>query len=89
MNHNLFRKSVICLAIGFFIIALNSNVFGGSISIKWGKGSESDNPPVAKNLKSKAHRHMHRLMVIGQNINTGTILLVRFITIPAEVSIFI
>jgi hypothetical protein len=42
-----------------------------------------------KNIKSKAHRHMHRLMVIGQNINTGTILLVRFITIPAEISIFI
>jgi hypothetical protein len=62
MNHNLFTRLVICLAIGFFIVTFNSNVFGGSISIKWGKGSDSDNAPVAKKHKKQgppAHAPAH------------------------------
>ena len=62
MNHNLFRRLVICLEIAFFIIAFNGHVFGGSISIKWGKGSESDNASVAKKHKKQgppAHAPAH------------------------------
>ena len=48
MNHNMSKRWVICLAIGIFTIAFNSSVFGGSISIEWGKKSKSDKAPVAK-----------------------------------------
>ena len=52
MNYRLTKKMVICFAISFIIISFNGNVFaGGSISIKWGDKSESDNPPVAKKQK--------------------------------------
>jgi len=63
MNINIIKRLAICLAICFFTIGFNSNVLaGGSISIKWGKGSESDNPPVAKKHKKKgppAHAPAH------------------------------
>jgi hypothetical protein len=62
MKHNLFRRLVICLTIGIFIIGFNGNVFGGSITIKVGKGSESDSAPVAKKHKKQgppAHAPAH------------------------------
>ena len=63
MNQTLAKSLFIFLAIGFFIIAFNSNVFaGGSISIQWGKGTESDNTPVAEKHKNQgppAHAPAH------------------------------
>ena len=54
MSHNLFRRLALYLAIAFLIIAFNSNVFaGGSISINWGKGSESNNAPVTEKHKKQ------------------------------------
>jgi hypothetical protein len=51
------------LLIGFFIICFGSNIFaGGSISVKWGKGSESDNQEVVKKDKKQgppAHASAH------------------------------
>ena len=49
MSYNQIKKLFICLLVGFFIFSLNGNVFaGGSISIKWGKGSGSDQPKSVK-----------------------------------------
>jgi hypothetical protein len=63
MDHRLTRKLCICLAIGFFIVSLSTDVFaGGSISIQWGKGSGSDNPEVSKKHKKQgppAHAPAH------------------------------
>jgi hypothetical protein len=63
MNINIIKRLVIGLAIGIFAIGFNGTVSaGGSISIKWGKGSESDNPPVAKKHKKQgppAHAPAH------------------------------
>jgi hypothetical protein len=43
MSYNLIKRLFICFLIGFFIFSFNSNVFaGGSISIQWGKGSDSE-----------------------------------------------
>jgi hypothetical protein len=53
MNHRLFRKLVICLAIGIFTVVFNSSVLGGSISIKWGKDSDSDNSQEVKKHKKQ------------------------------------
>lgn len=54
MNHNLVKKSVLCLAIGFLIICFSNNaIAGGSVSIKLGKGSDSDRTPVAKKHKKQ------------------------------------
>jgi hypothetical protein len=63
MNYTLAKRLIICLAIGFFIIGFNGNVFaGGSFSIKWGKGSESDQPKAAQQHKKQgppAHAPAH------------------------------
>ena len=63
MKYRLTKELIICFAIGLFIIGFNSNVIaGGSISIKWGDRSESDNPPVAKKHKKQgppAHAPAH------------------------------
>ena len=63
MKDRLTKELIICFAIGLFIIGFNSNVIaGGSISIKWGDISESDNPPVAKKHKKQgppAHAPAH------------------------------
>ncbi len=49
MNYTLAKRLFICFATAFIIIGFNGNVFaGGSISIKWGKDSEPENPPVVK-----------------------------------------
>lgn len=63
MKYRLTKELIICFAIGLFISGFNSNVIaGGSISIKWGDRSESDNPPVAKKHKKQgppAHAPAH------------------------------
>ena len=63
MNHNLAMKLAICFAIGFLIICFSNNATaGGSINIKWGKGSGSDEVPVAKKHKKQgppAHAPAH------------------------------
>ena len=63
MKYRLTKELIICFAIGLFISGFNSNVIaGGSISIKWGDRSESDNPPAAKKHKKQgppAHAPAH------------------------------
>jgi hypothetical protein len=63
MSCNLFTRLFIGLTIGFFIISFSSNVFaGGSISIQWGKGSDSEQPKSVKNHKKggpPAHAPAH------------------------------
>ena len=63
MNYNLFTRLLSCLAIGLLIICFSTNaIAGGSISIKWGKGSDSDKAPVAKKHKKQgppAHARAH------------------------------
>jgi hypothetical protein len=63
MNYTLVKRLIICFAIGFFIFFFSSNVFaGGSISIQWGKGSESDKPKAAKKYNKQgppAHAPAH------------------------------
>lgn len=63
MNDHLIRKFFICVAIVFFVVSLNADVFaGGSINIKWGKGSESDSREVSKKHKKQgppAHAPAH------------------------------
>lgn len=63
MNFNLASKLAVCLAIGVLIICFSSNaIAGSSISIKWGKGSDSDKAPVAKKHKKQgppAHAPAH------------------------------
>ena len=49
-----YKRLIICFVVGFFIIGFNSNVFsGGSISVQWGKGTESDSPAVVKKGKKQ------------------------------------
>jgi len=53
MSYNLIKRFFICFLIGFAIFSFSSNVFAGrSISIQWGKGSDSDQPKYAKNNKN-------------------------------------
>ena len=63
MSYNQIKKLFICLLVGFFIFSLNGNVFaGGSISIKWEKGSGSDQPKSVKKHKKvgpPAHAPAH------------------------------
>ena len=63
MSYNQIKRLFICLLVGFFIFSLNGNVFaGGSISIKWGKGSGSDQPKSVKKHKKggpPAHAPAH------------------------------
>jgi hypothetical protein len=63
MNYTLAKRLIICLAICFFVIGFNGNLFaGGSISIKWGKGSESEQPQAAQKHKDQgppAHAPAH------------------------------
>jgi hypothetical protein len=60
---NLIKRLFICFLIGFFIFSFNSNALaGGSISIKWGKDSDSDQPKSVKNHKKNgppAHAPAH------------------------------
>jgi len=52
MNAKFLKRLVSCFAIGLFVIVFNSNVFaGGSVSVQWGKGSDSGNPPVVEKHK--------------------------------------
>ena len=63
MNCTLTKRLFVCFLIGFFIFSFNSNIFaGGSISIQWGKGSDSDQPKSVKNHKKgspPAHAPAH------------------------------
>ncbi len=63
MYHRLITKIFICMAIGVFIVSLSPDLFaGGSFSVQWGKGSESDNREVAKKHKKQgppAHAPAH------------------------------
>ena len=63
MNYKFTKRLIIFFAIGFFIIAFNGNGFaGGSISIQFGKGSDSGNAPVAEKHKKQgppAHAPAH------------------------------
>jgi hypothetical protein len=80
MSYNLIKRLFICFLIGFFIFSFNSNVFaGGSISIQWGKGSDSER---------EALLHMLLLMGIGLNTSTAISHPVQSIMILAGDSIF-
>ena len=63
MSYVLTQRLFICFLIGFFIYSFSSNVFaGGSISIQWGKGSDSDQLKSVKNHKKggpPAHAPAH------------------------------
>lgn len=63
MNYTLAQRLIICITIGFFVIGFNGNVFaGGSISIKWKKESESDQPQAAQKHEKQgppAHAPAH------------------------------
>ncbi len=63
MSYNLIKRLFICFLIGFFIFSFNGNAFaGGSIGIKWGKGSDSDQPKSVKKHKKggpPAHAPAH------------------------------
>jgi len=63
MLYRLITKLFICMAIGFFIVSFSTDLFaGGSLSIQWGKGSESDNREVSKKHKKQgppAHAPAH------------------------------
>jgi len=60
---NLINRLFICFLIGFFIFSFNGNALaGGSISVQWGKGSDSDQPKSVKNHKKggpPAHAPAH------------------------------
>jgi hypothetical protein len=63
MSYHLVKQFFICFLIGFFIFSFNGNVFaGGSINIKWGKGSDSDQSKSVKKHKKggpPAHAPAH------------------------------
>jgi len=52
MSYNLIKRLFFYLLIGFFVFSFSSNVFaGGSLSIQWGKGSDSDQSKSVENHK--------------------------------------
>ena len=63
MHHNLIAKFFICVAIGFLIVSFSTDGFAGSsLSIQWGKGSQSGKHKAAENQKKQgppAHAPAH------------------------------
>jgi hypothetical protein len=63
MHQRLIAKFFICTAIGFFTVSFSTAVFAdSSLSIQWGKGSQSGNHEAAKKPKKQgppAHAPAH------------------------------